>query len=284
MRGVLYGVATYFSWGILPLYFRLLQGLPPLAIMAHRVLWCLIFLAVYLVSQGQLRDYLRRAANPRLLRYLIPSACLIGTNWYLFVYAVSEHRVTDVALAYYISPLLSALLGLIFLKEHLTNLQLLSLLLAALGVNYLAIHSGGVPWLALAIAVSFATYSFLRKRAQVDSMLALWTETLVLSLPALVAAVYCTPAGANWGLLALTGPLTGLPLLWFGIAARHLRLVTLGLLQYISPTFQFLVAVVAFHEPFGRTHAVAFTCIWGAVALYSSSALGRKTAPSASNS
>ena len=275
MRGVLYGLATYFSWGILPLYFRLLEGLPPLAIMAHRVLWCLAFLAVYLTSQGKLRLYLGRAADVRLLRWLIPSACLIGTNWYLFVVAVAQHRVTDVALAYYISPLLSALLGLIFLKEHLTNLQLISLLLAALGVAYLTLRSGGLPWLALAIAISFATYSLLRKAARVDSMLALWTETLILSLPALAAAIAFTPAGANWGLLALTGPLTGFPLLWFGIAASQLRLVTLGLLQYISPTFQFLVAVLAFHEPFGSSHAVAFTCIWGAVALYSSSALSR---------
>lgn len=268
MRGVLYGVATYFSWGVLPLYFHLLEALPPLAVMAHRVLWCLLFLMAWLAWQGELRNYARRAANPRLLRWLIPSGCLIGTNWYLFVFAVSQHRVTEVALAYYISPLISALWGLLLLREHLTNLQLVSLLLAALGVAYLALNAGGVPWLALAIAVSFATYSFLRKRAGVDSMLALWTETMVLSLPAVVMAVLYTPAQANWGLLALSGPLTGLPLLWFGIAARHLRLVTLGLLQYISPTFQFLVAVVAFHEPFGRDHAVAFTCIWGAVALY----------------
>jgi chloramphenicol-sensitive protein RarD len=270
MRGVLYGVATYFSWGVLPLYFHLLDGLPPLTIMAHRVLWCLLFLMVWLALQGNLRGYLRRAADPRLLRWLIPSGFLIGTNWYLFVFAVSEHRVTEVALAYYISPLISALWGLIFLREHLANLQLMSLLLAALGVAYLALHSGGVPWLALAIAVSFATYSFLRKRAGVESMLALWVETLVLALPAAVAAVGNTPSHANWGLLALSGPLTGIPLLWFGQAAKRLRLVTLGLLQYISPTLQFLVAVVVFHEPFGKDHAVAFTCIWGAVALYAS--------------
>ena len=270
MRGVLYGVATYFSWGVLPLYFHLLDDLPPLAIMAHRVLWCLLFLMVWLALQGNLPAYLRRAADPRLLRWLIPSGFLIGTNWYLFVFAVSQHRVTDVALAYYISPLISTLWGLIFLREHLGNLQLVSLLLAALGVAYLALNAGGVPWLALAIAVSFATYSFLRKRAEVDSMLALWVETLVLSLPALLAAFRYTPAQADWGLLALSGPLTGIPLLWFGQAAKRLRLVTLGLLQYISPTFQFLVAVLVFHEPFGRAHAVAFTCIWGAVALYAS--------------
>lgn len=268
MRGVLYGVATYFSWGVLPLYFHLLEGLPPLAIMAHRVLWCLIFLMAWLAPRGDLRSYLRKAADPQLLRWLIPSGFLIGTNWYLFVFAVSEHRVTEVALAYYISPLISALWGLLLLREHLTPLQLLSLLLAALGVAYLALNVGGVPWLALAIAVSFATYSFLRKRASVDSLLALWIETLVLSAPAVLAAVAYTPSQANWGLLALSGPLTGIPLLWFGVAARHLRLVTLGLLQYISPTLQFLVAVLVFHEPFGKDHAVAFTCIWGAVALY----------------
>ena len=129
-------------------------------------------------------------------------------------------------------------------------------------------------WLALAIAASFATYSFLRKKAAVNSVLALWTETLVLSLPALWAVSY-TPAHPNWALLALSGPLTGIPLLWFGIAARHLRLVTLGLLQYISPTFQFLVAVVAFHEPFEHHHAVAFALIWSAVGLYSLAATRR---------
>lgn len=268
MRGVLFGVATYFSWGVLPLYFHLLEGVAPLAIMAHRVLWCLVFLLVWLGLRGDLWSYLRRAADPQLLRWLVPSGFLIGTNWYLFVFAVSEHRVTEVALAYYISPLISALWGLLLLREHLAPLQLFSLLLAALGVAYLALNAGGVPWLALAIAVSFATYSFLRKRAGVDSLLALWIETLVLSVPAVFLACVYTPAQAKWGLLALSGPLTGIPLLWFGIAARHLRLVTLGLLQYISPTLQFLVAVVAFHEPFGTDHAVAFTCIWGAVALY----------------
>jgi len=274
MRGVLFGVATYFSWGVLPLYFRLLDGLPPLAILGHRVLWCLMFLAVWLASQRQLKEHLRLAADPKRLRWLIPSGLLIGTNWYLFVFAVSARRVTEVALAYYISPLISALLGLVFLKERLHNLQLCSLLLAALGVHYLAVHSGGVPWLALAIAASFATYSFLRKKAAVSSVLALWTETLVLSLPALWAVSY-TPAHPNWALLALSGPLTGIPLLWFGIAARHLRLVTLGLLQYISPTFQFLVAVVAFHEPFEHHHAVAFALIWSAVGLYSLAATRR---------
>ncbi|MBX3171038.1 MAG: EamA family transporter RarD [Candidatus Eremiobacteraeota bacterium] len=276
MRGVLYGVATYFSWGVLPLYFHLLDDLPPLAILAHRVLWCLLFLLAWLAFQGELANYSRRAADPKLLRWLIPSGLLIGTNWYLFVFAVSQHRVTEVALAYYISPLISALWGLLFLREHLSQLQLSSLLLAALGVAYLALNAGGVPWMALAIAVSFATYSFLRKRAGVDSMLGLWIETLVLSGPAAVLAIACTPAQANWGLLALSGPLTGIPLLCFGVAARHLRLVTLGLLQYISPTLQFLVAVAAFEEPFGKDHAVAFICIWGAVALYSASALGRK--------
>ncbi|MBN9414995.1 MAG: EamA family transporter RarD [Candidatus Eremiobacteraeota bacterium] len=268
MRGVLYGVATYISWGVLPLYFRLLQAVPPLGVLAHRVLWCLLFLAAWLAAQGKLKSYLKQALQPKLLRWLVPSGYLIGLNWYLFVFAVSEHRVTEVALAYYISPLISALWGLLLLREHLSKLQLSSLLLALFGVAYLALKAGGVPWLALAIAVSFATYSFLRKRAGVDSMLALWTETLVLALPAAAAAVYFTPAGAPWGLLALSGPLTGIPLLWFGLAARQLRLVTLGLLQYISPTLQFLVAVVAFHEPFGRDHAIAFTCIWGAVALY----------------
>jgi chloramphenicol-sensitive protein RarD len=275
MRGVLFGVATYFSWGILPLYFRLLDGLPPLAILGHRVLWCLLFLALWLASQGQLQEYLQLARDTRRLRWLIPSGLLIGTNWYLFVFAVSARRVTEVALAYYISPLISAILGLIFLKERLHNLQFFSLLLAALGVHYLAVHSGGVPWLALAIAGSFATYSFLRKRAGVNSVLALWTETLILSVPALWAVSF-TPAHPNWGLLALSGPLTGIPLLWFGIAARHLRLVTLGLLQYISPSFQFLVAVTAFHEPFQHHHAVAFALIWSAVGLYSLAA-GRKT-------
>ncbi len=268
MRGVLFGVATYFSWGVLPLYFHLLDDVPPLAILAHRVLWCLVFLVVWLAFRGELRSCCRRAADPGLLRWLIPSGLLIGTNWYLFVFAVSEHRVTEVALAYYISPLLSALWGLLFLREHLARLQLFSLLLAALGVAYLALNTGGVPWMALAIALSFSTYSFLRKRAGVESILGLWVETLVLSVPAVFLAVGYTPAEANWGLLALSGPLTGIPLLCFGVAARHLRLVTLGLLQYISPTLQFLVAVAAFEEPFGKDHAVAFTCIWGAVALY----------------
>lgn len=274
MRGVLYGVATYFAWGVLPLYFRLLDGLPPLAILGHRVLWCLLFLAGWLASQGNLKQYLRKALDPQRLRWLIPSGILIGTNWYLFVFAVSARRVTEVALAYYVSPLLSALFGLIFLKEHLNHLQLCSLLLAALGVRHLALHSGGVPWLALAIACSFATYSLLRKKAGVDSLLALWTETLVLCLPALWAVSF-TPSHPNWMLLALSGPLTGIPLLWFGIAARHLRLVTLGLLQYISPTFQFLVAMQAFHEPFERCHAVAFGYIWTAVLIYSLAA-GKK--------
>ncbi|MFN8607166.1 MAG: EamA family transporter RarD [Vulcanimicrobiota bacterium] len=228
-------------------------------------------------SQGQLKHYLLQAAHPARLRWLIPSALLIGTNWYLFVFAVSARRVTEVALAYYVSPLLSALFGLIFLKEHLNQWQLVSLVLAALGVRYLALHNGGVPWLALAIAVSFATYSLLRKKAGVHSLLALWTETLVLFLPALWAVTF-TPARVNWPLLALSGPLTGIPLLWFGIAARHLRLVTLGLLQYISPTFQFLVAVVAFREPFERCHAVAFGLIWTAVTLYSIAAGRKRTA------
>jgi chloramphenicol-sensitive protein RarD len=203
---------------------------------------------------------------------------LIAGNWFTYIYAVSEERVLESSLGYFITPLVNVLLGILFLRERLRGLQVASLLLAALGVTNLALLGSGIPWLALMLAFSFAFYGLLRKTVAADGTLGLFVETSLLAVPALLLLVVFELRGtarsltsdvSTWTLLALGGVVTTIPLLLFAGAARRLRMSTLGFLQYLSPTLQFLVAVFVFHEPFSSARLTSFMLIWAAVAIYS---------------
>jgi chloramphenicol-sensitive protein RarD len=244
-------------------------------ILAHRALWSFLLLTVVVAFLGRWAELRRELRNGKLLVMLMASSLLIAVNWLVFIYAVASGQVLQSALAYFISPLVNVLLGMAFLRERLRPCQCLSMLLALAGVAVLAAFVGEAPWIALSLAITFALYGLMRKIMPVDGLVSLTVETLLMLpfalawLGYLAATRQAAPSSPGvLALLLLTGPVTTIPLLFFGAAARQLRLSTLGILQYLSPTLQFLLAVVAFQEPFSTAQVVSFACIWAAIALY----------------
>jgi chloramphenicol-sensitive protein RarD len=282
--GLAFGVAAYLAWGFVPAYFKLLKHVPPLQVLGHRVVWSVVFLAVLLVAQRRGREVAACVRDRRVLGVLAASTAMIAVNWYVFIWAVEADRVMEASLGYFMNPLVNVLLGMAFLQERLRRGQAAGLALAAAGVAVLAAWVGAVPWVSLVLAVSFGVYGLLRKVARVGPLVGLSIETALLFPIALAVmaggwgahaggAAHPAPA-AVWGvrtyvLLGLAGVVTAVPLLWFAAAARRLRLATLGFLQYVAPTCQFLLAVFAYGEPFTRAHAVSFGLIWAALAVYS---------------
>jgi chloramphenicol-sensitive protein RarD len=220
----------------------------------------------------------------RALFYCLASGLAISINWFCFIWAVNAGRVLETSLGYFMTPLMSVLLGATFLREKLTRVQLISVLLALAGVLNLALGYGRFPWLALTICISFGLYGLLRKKSGVRPIPGLFLETTLLTPVAAGYLLYLQRAGsaalnsADWPmalLLLSTGIVTGLPLVWFGHAARHLRLSTLGFLQYLSPSCSFFLGVFVFHEPFTRAHLITFTFIWIALAIFTTEAIWR---------
>jgi chloramphenicol-sensitive protein RarD len=280
--GLMLGLGAYGLWGVIPLYFRLLKHLPPLEVLGHRVAWSFVLLTGMLLAAGRSAD-LRRALRTRLVMLpLAASTVLIAINWFTYIYAVSVDRVLEASLGYFITPLVNVLLGVAFLGERLRPMQLLSLAIAAAAVAYVALQGSGVPWIALTLAGSFAFYGLLRKTVPVDAALGLFIETMLLTPLALLALAAMQSGGqaealadgsSTISLLILGGLVTTVPLLFFAGAARRLRMATLGFLQYLAPSIQFLLAVLAFGEPFSRVQLACFAAIWSAVAIYTADSL-----------
>ena len=281
--GVVLGVAAYGLWGLIPLYFKAVAHVAPPEVLAHRAWWSFVVLGLLAWRLGRWREIVGRLREPRVVVLLSVSSCLIAVNWLAFIYAVQTRQVVQASLGYFINPLLSVLLGVTFLGERMRPLQRLSVLLALVGVAVLTRLVGQFPWLALLLAGTFALYGLLRKVMPVDSLAGLTVETLALAPLALGYLGYLYATGTNTGggaptvaLLMASGVITTVPLLAFGGAARRLRLATLGILQYLTPTLQFLLAVAAFGEPFSRAQLLSFACIWTAVAVYAFDSLRRQ--------
>lgn len=281
-KGVLAGVAAYTLWGLLPVYWKALQTVPALEILVHRTVWSLVFV---LLLQAILRrwDWLRLVRQqPRMLRIFLGSTVLLSVNWLTYIWAVNAGHVVDASLGYFINPLVSVLLGMIFLGERLRPWQGVAVGLAAASVLYLTLGLGSLPWIALVLAGTFGFYGLLRKTAPLGSMEGLSVETALLSLPALayLLALEATGqgsfghAGATTSLLlAFTGVVTAVPLLLFAWAARNTTLATVGILQYIAPTFQFLLGLLVYHEPFSPARLLGFGGVWLALVIYTGEAL-----------
>lgn len=286
LRQGLAGAAAAFGlWGVLPLYFKILGRAGPLEIVAHRIVWALVFVAVLLAVRGGWREFRRAARSRRDLATFFATALLIALNWIIFVWAVGTDQVLQISLGYYINPLVNVVLGVAVFGERLSRWQLFAVLLAAAGVVNLVIAVGDLPWMALALAVSFAIYGLLRKTARVESLVGLALETAWLAPLAAGYLVYLAAQGAGaFGghgigfdlLLLAAGPVTAVPLLCFAIGARRLKLSTLGLFQYLAPSLQFLLAILWFGEAFTAAHLVTFGLIWSALALYSFDSLRRR--------
>ena len=290
--GLWIAIASFLLWGLMPLYWHLLKSVPSLQIVLHRIAWSAVLVVGWLCwSQGL--QWLRRAlATPRVWWMLALSGMLIGFNWGLYIWAVNAGHVVESSLGYFINPLLNVLLGVVFLRERLTRLQWTSVAIATIGVLWLTFRFGQLPWIALALAASFALYGLIRKLAAVDSIPGLGIESAYLFLPAVALLAWSEThgqggffAGDGYGawmvaLLVFSGLLTALPLIGFAYAVRRVPLSTVGLLQYIAPTMQFLLGVLVFHEPFDRSRALGFACIWVALAIFAIDGLRRaRSAP-----
>lgn len=276
--GVLSAVAAYGMWGMLPSYFHLLQGFGPLQILAHRILWSLLALIVIVGAAGRFGRVRTALAAFRLRLMLLCSASLLAINWVIYIWAVQNEHVLEASLGYFINPLVNIALGVAVLGERLRSVQLAALALAVAGVLVMAL-GGGSFWIPLALAVTFALYGLVRKMAPVDALSGVLGETLILA-PAALALLYWLaakgvptfPAEAHVGvLLALSGVITATPLFLFAVAAKRMRYSTLGLIQFIAPTLQFLQGVLLNGEPFTTRHAVTFGCIWTGCAVYAAS-------------
>lgn len=277
-RGVILGLSAYLCWGFFPLYFKSVQIVPPLEMVAHRIVWSLAFLLLLVTWKGAWRSMFSLLRIPRSMGALAATTLLIATNWLVFIYAISVGEVLQSSLGYFINPLVSVLLGFVFLREKLERPQWISLGLAAAGVLYLAIEYGSMPWIALVLALSFGLYGLIRKALPVEPLVGLAVETLLLTPVALVYLVHLDRAGtgiflahsARTDLLVpMSGVITAIPLLLFAAAAKKLRLATVGFLQYITPTMHFLLAISIFGETFTHTHLISFLFIWSGLALYS---------------
>lgn len=280
-----YGVAAYGIWGFLPIYFKQLPNVPSIDIVAHRILWSVPLLLLLLAVTGGLGGLAGALRQPRLLGLMAVTALLIAVNWLLYIYAIANGHILAGSLGYYLNPLANVLLGRFVLKEKLSRVQWTAVAIAAVGIAALAAGALDQLWISLGLCVSFATYGLLRKMAPVDSPTGLTIETLLL-LPAAIAwlALGVSPGPSTFAvdghdtiLLLASGFVTATPLLLFTSAARRLPYSTLGMLQFLAPTLQFLLAVLVYGEAFTTAHAIAFGAIWTALALYVS-ALVRKPA------
>jgi len=275
-KGILYTALAYIMWGFFPIYFKLIQNIPAIQIVAHRVIWSFIFLIFLILIQRKLGD-LRQNLKPRIILIYLCAGVLLAGNWLTYVWSVNAGYVLEASLGYFINPLVSILLGTIFLREKLRLLQWVPIGLAAIGVTYLTISYGALPWIALILAFSFAFYGLVKKVAPLNSLNGLTLETAVLLLPALGYLIYCAADGtgafiaAGWGqtiLLSLAGIITAVPLLLFSSGARRIPLTMVGLLQYFSPTLQFLLGVLLYHESFTQARIVGFCIIWLALIVF----------------
>lgn len=274
--GSLFAIAAFGFWGLTPIYYKLLPHVPPVEVLAHRVVWSVIFGALF-VSLTSAWPAVRSAlGNPPTLRALALTAALVSTNWLIYIYAVVNDQVMATSLGYYINPLVNVLLGILFLGERLGRGRAVAVALAALGTASLAFELGGLPWISLTLAFSFGFYGLIRKRLGLPAMAALFVETLLVAPLALLALGWFGLQGSSsFGsdtrttlLLVLAGPVTLLPLLWFAEAARRLPLITVGFFQYLAPTLTFLLAVLVYGEAFTTAWAVTFVLIWSGLAVF----------------
>lgn len=281
--GIAYAAAAYLTWGLFPVYFRALEGVPPPEILAHRIGWSAVLVAALVTARRRWPEVLRQLAVPGTLARLALSATLISSNWLVYIWAVNSEHVLEASLGYFVNPLVTVLLGVAFLGDRLTRRQVVAVGLAAAGVVALVVSSGHAPWIALFLATTFGLYGFVRKRVPVDATAGLLAEVgLLLPLAAGYVAVLVARGTSHFGdgawrtgFLAGCGIVTAVPLLWFAIGVQRLRLSTVGVLQYLNPTVQFAIAVFAFGEPFGAAHRLAFGCIWASLALYTAEAVTR---------
>ena len=277
-HGLLLGFAAYGIWGFFPLYWRLLAEATPLEILAHRVVWSVVFVAILLAARRRWRTVRELTGQPRKLAGVSLAAVLIGVNWLTFIYGVASEQVVEVSLGYFVTPLIAVGLGVVVLNERLRAAQWVAVGISALAVIVLTVDYGRLPWIALSLAVSFGLYGLVKKRLALPALEGLLVESAVLAPLALVYLGWLTTRGmptfghAGLGLTALlvvAGPVTAVPLLLFAGAANRIPLSILGVLQYLAPILHLAIGVLLFHEPMPAARLAGFELVWLALAVFS---------------
>ncbi|MFO7706569.1 MAG: EamA family transporter RarD [Desulfobacterales bacterium] len=278
VTGVFYAAGAFLAWGFSPIYWKAMQSVPALEIVAHRVVWSFLFLVVLILAQGRWPEFRSALGRPRAVLALSLTTLLVSGNWLLYIWAVNAGHLLQASLGYYINLLVNVLLGTVFLRERLRRPQVLAVLLACTAVVVRSVSFGQLPWIALTLGFSFGLYGLIRKIAPVGSLVGLTVETLLLTPFGVAYLVYLDLHGSGAmlhggpaldALLAGTGVFTALPLLFFNLGARRINLSTLGLMQYTAPSGMFLLAVFVYGEPFTTVQVWTFVLIWGALAIYS---------------
>lgn len=281
---LLAGTAAFVAWGLAPAYWKLLKTVPALEILAHRFIWTVVFLAMLLTWQRRWPEVLQNLRSRRASLFCLSSGLIMGVTWGLFIWAVIIGRVLETSLGYFMTPILNVLLGALVLRERLSSWQLASILIASAGVLFLTFGYGRFPWVAVTLCLTFGVYGLLRKQSGTRAISGVFIESIFLFPIALGYLLWLGQRGkiafspahpSLFLLLVATGVVTAMPLVWFGYAARNLRLVTIGFLQYLAPTGSFFLGVFAYREPFMRQHLITFLLIWIALAIVSTEAVLR---------
>ena len=292
-RGIWYAVGAYMLWGILPIYWKALLHVSGVQITSHRIIWAFLILliAVFVLRRG--RELLSAGQNPRILLAYSATAILIAINWGVYIWAVNANLIIETSLGYYINPLLSVLVGVIVLRERLRSPQWLAIGIAAAGVIYLTLTYGRLPWVALTLAFSFTIYALIKKKIALDAFQGLTIETGVLLVPSLVLVLLSEAGGGGpflsgdlrtTMLLIGAGLATTAPPLLFVLAAQRISLSLIGILQYLSPTMQFLLDVFLYHEPFSHNQLIGFSLVWLALVVFGAERLAAARARPAATS
>lgn len=281
-QGIVFAAGSYLLWGILPIYWKLLQEVSSLQLLAHRVVWSLLFLLILMLVAGRLPAFLNEVKTifrkPQAVLSIVVAAIMLNINWGLYIWAVNDNRIIQTSLGYYISPLISVLLGMFFLRERLSFWQWVAFGLAIIGVIGLTLEAGAFPWVSLTLAVTFGLYGLFKKLNRVGAISGLTLETLFTSIFALSYLVYIDHIGQGAFHLSLSpttllllgaGVVSATPLILFGAGARRLPLYAVGFLQYISPTIALILGVLVYHEPFSRAHLLSFLVIWIGLLIFS---------------
>jgi len=270
-------LGAYLLWGLFPLYFQHIREVAPLEVLAHRIVWALAVLLLILLAYRQLGAFRKLLSDRKNMLWLSLGALMMATNWFVYIYAISHERALEASLGYFINPLINIILAVLLLGERFTRNQMIALALAGVGISVQLVETAGLPWISLVLALSWGSYSLIKNKMQTPALIALSAETLVLAPAALCYLLWLQSQnelvfGQSFyynSLLPLAGLVTALPLLLFGAAAKHLSLVTLSFIQYMTPSMIFIIALTVFDEPLTDSKAITFTCIWAGLIFFS---------------
>ena len=279
--GIGYALLAFSAWGFIPIYWKLLNTVPSMEILTHRMVWSVFFLLGLLAVQKRLGEFRELFHSPKYIFMLLGTATLLGGNWFVYIYGVNTNQVIETSLGYFISPLLVILLGAVFLRERLNIWQVVAVGFAALGVLNFIWNFGSLPWIALSLALTFSFYGLFRKMIPVKPLVGLLMETALLTpLAVVLIAFWEVDRTGHFGTTWMTdfllfggGVVTSLPLLWFINAGKRLRYSTIGFIQYLTPSIQLLIGVYLYHEPFTPTHSITFGLIWAGLVIFSINSL-----------